>query len=183
MNITDNKVPSKKKSVKTNSEEKNETSTSVEEGTSGLNQTAEDQFVLELYWCIQELESTLVKGNLQAKQEQDILKSVNILKSNTAPLIKKRQIMRNKLGDYRKKMIQDEQKLKKQVAFVTFTNKTRLNKKSVFLKKATINVKQSSVKIDNESQEHLQDSSDNKDSCKIDKDSSKEFRFNFQSVN
>ncbi|KAI4499163.1 hypothetical protein M0802_005746 [Mischocyttarus mexicanus] len=169
------KVLPNKQIVKTNSEAKSETPISVET-KSGLDQKAEDQFILELYWCIEELQLTLNKGNLQPKQAQDILKCLNILRSNDAPLIKKRQIMRNKLGDYRKKMIEDKQRLSKQAASVTFTNKSSFNNKSVFLRKASTNVKQSSVKVDSESQENLQD---NKNNSTVDKDNSKEFRFNF----
>ncbi|XP_035744069.1 UPF0488 protein CG14286-like [Vespa mandarinia] len=177
-----NKISSKKKNVETNSEVKSDLPSSSVETVSGLNQEAEDQFVLELYWCIQELESSLEKGKVQMKQAQDISKSLNTLKSNSAPLIKKRQIMRNKLGNYREKMIQDEQKLIKHVASVKFTNKPNLYKKSVFLRKASTNVKQNSVKTsDSELNEQSHDSLNN-DRSIVDKNSSQEFKFNFQTV-
>ncbi|KAL2733536.1 UPF0488 protein CG14286 [Vespula maculifrons] len=174
-----NSISPKKKNVETNSEIKSETSSSVET-LSGLNQEAEDQFVLELYWCIQELESSLEKGKVQMKQAQDISKSLNTLKSNTAPLIKKRQIMRNKLGNYREKMMQDEQKFNKQVTSVKFTNPSNLKRTSVFLRKAN-NIKQNFVKTDSKLNKQSQDSLDN-DRSIVDKNSLQEFRFNFQSV-
>ncbi|XP_014468263.1 PREDICTED: UPF0488 protein CG14286 [Dinoponera quadriceps] len=105
--------------------------------TSGLNPEVEDQFELELCWCIQQLETSLANGKLQEKQMQDLNKHVRSLKSNTAPLIKKRQIMRNMLGDYKDKMAKDEMKLSKTVSSVKFTNPAAVNKKSVFIKKAT----------------------------------------------
>ncbi|XP_032679844.1 UPF0488 protein CG14286 isoform X2 [Odontomachus brunneus] len=103
--------------------------------TSGLNPEAESQFELELCWCIQQLETTLASGKLQEKQAQDLNKHLRSLKSNTAPLIKKRQIMRNTLGDYKDKMAEDERKLNKIVSNVKFINPV-VNKKSVFIKKA-----------------------------------------------
>lgn len=45
--------------------------------------------------------------------------------------------MRNTLGDYRKKMAEDERKLSKTVSAVKFTNSTVASKKSMFIKKAT----------------------------------------------
>lgn len=167
--------------METNAEVKSDLPSTSRETVSGLNQEDQDQFVLELYWCIQELESSLGKGKIQMKQAQDISKSLNTLKSNSAPLIKKRQIMRNKLGNYREKMIQDEQKLTKHVSSVKFTNKPDLSKKSLFLRKASSNVKQNSVKTDSELNEQSRDSLDN-DRSIVDKNSSQGFRFNFQTV-
>lgn len=110
--------------------------------TSGLNPEAEDQFELELCWCIQQLEATLVSGKLHGKQAEDLNKHLRSLKSNTAPLIKKRQIMRNTLGDYKDKMVKDEQKLNKIVSSIKFTNPAAVNKKSMFIKKAIRHSKQ-----------------------------------------
>ncbi|XP_025160290.1 UPF0488 protein CG14286 [Harpegnathos saltator] len=106
------------------------------DSTSGLNPEIEDQFELELCWCIQQLEASLANSKLQEKQVQDFNKYLRSLKSNTAPLIKKRQIMRNTLGNYRDKMAEDERKLNKTVSNVMFTNPAAINKKSVFIKKA-----------------------------------------------
>lgn len=47
---------------------------------------------------------------------QDTEKTIRLLKSKTQPLIKKRQLMQLALGDYRKKMIDEEKKLKKGMA-------------------------------------------------------------------
>lgn len=43
---------------------------------------------------------------------QEHTKSLNTLMSNTAPIVKKRQVMRLSFGDYRTKMLEDEKKVK-----------------------------------------------------------------------
>lgn len=63
-------------------------------------------------------------------------KNLNTLKSNSASLIKKRQIMRNTFGDYRAKMSEDEKKYKKSNSTIKFTSSTSTNKNSTFVKKA-----------------------------------------------
>ncbi|XP_018399427.1 PREDICTED: UPF0488 protein CG14286 [Cyphomyrmex costatus] len=104
---------------------------------SNLDPEAEDRFELELYWCIQQMEASLAVGKLQEKQVQELSKQLHSLKSNTAPLVKKRQIMRNTFGDYREKMAEDERKFSKTVSTVKFTGSTSAEKKSIFIKKAT----------------------------------------------
>ncbi|XP_071627161.1 UPF0488 protein CG14286 [Temnothorax longispinosus] len=104
---------------------------------SGLDPEAQDCFELELCWCIQQLEASLATGKLQEKQAHELGKQLHSLKSNTAPLIKKRQIMRNTLGDYREKMAEDERKLSRTVSAVKFTNTASASKKSIFVKKAS----------------------------------------------
>lgn len=78
----------------------------------------------------------LATGKLPAKQASDLNKNINILKSNTAPLIKKRQVMRNTLGNYREKMAMDEQKLGKNASSIKFTTAPSHNKRCMFLRKA-----------------------------------------------
>lgn len=102
----------------------------------GLDPEAKDRFELELCWCIQQLETSLAAGKLQEKQAQELGKHLHSLKSNTAPLVKKRQIMRNTLGDYREKMIEDERRFSKAVSAVKFTNSVSTDRKSIFVKKA-----------------------------------------------
>ncbi|XP_076230995.1 UPF0488 protein CG14286 [Calliopsis andreniformis] len=106
------------------------------ETTSGLSEEAEGQFQLELCWCIQQLEMCLATGKLPEKQAQDLNKNINILKGNKAPLIKKRQIMRSTLGNYREKMALDEQKLGKAASSMKFVPLPAQNKKCTFVKKA-----------------------------------------------
>lgn len=109
--------------------------------SSDINQEAEDQLEVELCWCVQQLQTALDSGKLTEKQKFDTNKTLNVLKSNTAPLIKKRQYMRTTFGDYRKKMADDNKKHGKNVNQVKFTRTTSSNliKKSIFLKKANDN--------------------------------------------
>ncbi|XP_058809104.1 UPF0488 protein CG14286 [Phymastichus coffea] len=105
---------------------------------SGLNQEAEDQFELELCWCVQQLEAALMNVNLQEKQVYNMTKSLNVLKSHNASLIKKRQVMRNTFGDYRTKMTEDEKKFGKTTGVVKFTtDNNKAQQKAIFLKKAS----------------------------------------------
>ncbi|XP_033329623.2 UPF0488 protein CG14286 [Megalopta genalis] len=106
------------------------------ETTSGLTQEAEDQFELELCWCIQQLETSLTAGKLSDKQMQELTKNINILKSNAAPLIKKRQVMRSTLGNYREKMALEQQKHGKTASSIKFVSAPKQKEKCVFVKKA-----------------------------------------------
>ncbi|XP_076264441.1 UPF0488 protein CG14286 [Rhynchophorus ferrugineus] len=101
--------------------------------TTGLSPEQERQFETELCWCIQQLQIGLSSNKLNNKQVQDHTKALNTLMSNTAPLVKKRQIMRLSFGDYRAKMITEEKKAKA-LSFKVSTSKA--SKKSLFLKKA-----------------------------------------------
>ncbi|XP_070164983.1 UPF0488 protein CG14286 [Polyergus mexicanus] len=141
---------------------------------SGLNPDVEDKFELELCWCIQQLEASLTSGKLQEKQVQDLSKQLNSLKSNTAPLIKKRQIMRNALGDYREKMAEDERKLSRVVSAVKFTNSASTNKKSMFVRKASQHDVQ---EFEEQANDHTQDTKQ----AIIDSNKTQiPFQFNFQ---
>nr|XP_003703599.1 PREDICTED: UPF0488 protein CG14286 [Megachile rotundata] len=131
------KPATNKKSVE--SSRTTDSANSSTDTTSGLSQEAEDQFEVELCWCIQQLEMCLATGKLLEKQAFDLNKNISILKSNSAPLIKKRQIMRNTLGNYREKMALDEQKLGKTTSSIKFLPPPMQNKKCVFFKKAGCN--------------------------------------------
>ncbi|CAL1543676.1 unnamed protein product [Lymnaea stagnalis] len=69
-----------------------------------------NRFAEELHWCITQLEVGLQRQTLDPKQIAETIKILKILKSSKSPMVKKRQAMRNALGDYRKKMKQDEAK-------------------------------------------------------------------------
>uniref|UniRef100_A0A1A9WVR4 Uncharacterized protein n=1 Tax=Glossina brevipalpis TaxID=37001 RepID=A0A1A9WVR4_9MUSC len=103
---------------------------------------SEVQFELELYWCIQQLETALNTGKLSQKIADDAIKNIKILKSSTAPLIRKRQVMKAALGDYRTKMKEEEKKMSIASKQIKFTRNTNLNldniKKSSFVKKSAI---------------------------------------------
>uniref|UniRef100_A0A0K8TR65 Uncharacterized protein n=1 Tax=Tabanus bromius TaxID=304241 RepID=A0A0K8TR65_TABBR len=107
------------------------------EGPSNGNVDPGQQFELELYWCIQQLENSLNSGKLNQRQSQDAEKSIKILKSANQPLIKKRQTMRANFGDYRAKMVAEEKKLlsdNKRIKFV----EAKPSKKSHFVKKCAV---------------------------------------------
>nr|CAD7196494.1 unnamed protein product [Timema douglasi] len=71
---------------------------------------------------------------------QDISHTINILKSPTAPLVKKRQLMRNTFGDYRAKMAEEENQFRKGSIQMQF-NTLSPSKKSSFVKKSTSIIK------------------------------------------
>lgn len=99
---------------------------------------ADRQFELELCWCVQQLETALNTGKLSQKVAEDTAKNLKILKGRH-PIIKKRQVMKASMGDYRSKMKEEEKKMSlapKQIKF-TFTSANDV-KKSSFVKKAAI---------------------------------------------
>lgn len=61
----------------------------------------------EILWCIDKLEMYLSIPKLPHKSEKDYVYSLKVLKSNKAPLAKKRQVMRLTCGDYRKLMAEE----------------------------------------------------------------------------
>ncbi|EZA52271.1 hypothetical protein DMN91_006942 [Ooceraea biroi] len=147
-------------------------------GTSGLSREAEDRFELELCWCIQQLEASLASGKLHKKQTQDTSKHLQSLKSNSASLIKKRQIMKNTLGDYREKMTEDERKLSKTVSTVKFTCSASANKKSMFIRKAA---QHTTEEPESQTDDHkVQDKLINTKAIMDNSRSQASFQFNFQ---
>ncbi|XP_050491801.1 UPF0488 protein CG14286 [Bombus huntii] len=142
------------------------------ETNSGLSQEAEDQFEVELCWCIQQLEMCLGTGKLPERQAHDLNKNINILKSNTASLIRKRQIMRNTLGNYREKMALDEQKFGKTASSIKFMPPPSENRKYVFVRKA--------ASASTKEKQTVTHSSNSSEKC-IDIDNVQNvFRFNFE---
>lgn len=115
-----------------------------EGGSSGiLNQEADVNsgdpgscLEVELSWCLEQLTLSLQTGKLTQKQEDETLKTMKILESSKTPVIKKRQVMRNKFGDYRSKMSQEEKSYK---IGVSIKDKSNKNYNSKFLKKSLSN--------------------------------------------
>ena len=104
---------------------------------SGLDEDAENQFQLELCWCIQQYENSLQRKNLPKNVTMEIEKSMRLLMSNTVTLVRKRQIMRNEFGDYRAKMAKDLKVHGNYVSNAKFcTPSEKIVKRSVFIKKA-----------------------------------------------
>ncbi|KAI8120363.1 UPF0488 protein [Lucilia cuprina] len=102
------------------------------------NTDTDSQFELELCWCVHQLENALNSGKLSQKVAEDTIKNLKVLKGNSAPLIKKRQVMKAALGDYRAKMKEEEKKMSLAPKQIKFTNSAEVNKKSSFVKKSAI---------------------------------------------
>ncbi|XP_037822812.1 UPF0488 protein CG14286-like [Lucilia sericata] len=102
------------------------------------NSDTDSQFELELCWCVHQLENALNSGKLSQKVAEDTIKNLKVLKGNSAPLIKKRQVMKAAMGDYRAKMKEEEKKMSLAPKQIKFTNSTEVNKKSSFVKKSAI---------------------------------------------
>ncbi|XP_021267325.1 UPF0488 protein C8orf33 homolog isoform X2 [Numida meleagris] len=73
---------------------------------------SDDQLRKEVDWCVEQLEIGLKTQKSTPKQIEDALRAIKTLRSDKAPLVKKRQVMRTIFGDYRKKM---EEELCKQL--------------------------------------------------------------------
>ncbi|NXP25990.1 CH033 protein, partial [Scytalopus superciliaris] len=63
-----------------------------------------EQLQRELDWCVRQLELGLKTQKPTPKQAEEALRAIRTLRSDKAPLAKKRQLMRAMFGDYRKKM-------------------------------------------------------------------------------
>lgn len=138
---------------------------------SGLDPEIEDQFEVELCWCIQQLEISLGTSKLPEKQAESMVKAINVLKSNSVPFIKKRMLMRNTLGDYRQKMKDDEKKFGKSAIEFKLTGKK--DSSSVFIKKACALQNKETVEKSTKSNSSLNQSNSNDES-------NEPFKFNFQ---
>ncbi|XP_039242145.1 uncharacterized protein LOC114000280 [Pipra filicauda] len=68
---------------------------------------SDEQLQKELDWCVQQLELGLKTQKPTPKQAEEALRAIRTLRSDKAPLVKKRQLMRAMFGDYRKK-VQEE---------------------------------------------------------------------------
>ncbi|XP_050835842.1 N-acetylglucosamine-6-phosphate deacetylase isoform X2 [Serinus canaria] len=68
---------------------------------------SDEQLWKEVDWCVSQLELGLKTQKPTPKQAEEALRAIRTLRSDKAPLVKKRQLMRSMFGDYRKKM-QDE---------------------------------------------------------------------------
>ncbi|XP_077283716.1 UPF0488 protein CG14286 [Arctopsyche grandis] len=104
-----------------------------------LRQQQEQQFQAELYWCVTQLEDSLSNNKHQSqKQVEDASQVLKVLKSQTQPAIRKRQLMRMHFGDYRAKMASEEKKARKVQNQISFTSNSDSNNKSTFLRKSVL---------------------------------------------
>uniref|UniRef100_A0A8B9GCF9 Uncharacterized protein n=1 Tax=Amazona collaria TaxID=241587 RepID=A0A8B9GCF9_9PSIT len=103
------KTSSSKKEIKEteiNRKAKAEASRCQNAGTSHQDETSQsgDQLWKEVDWCVEQLELGLKTQKSTPKQVDEALRAIKTLRSDKAPLVKKRQLMRAMFGDYRKKM-------------------------------------------------------------------------------
>lgn len=109
-------------------------------GTSEQPESAESmavKFEQELVWCIEQLQLGLETQNPTSRQAVEAEKALKILLSAKAPMIKKRQVMRNTFGDYRKKMAEMERKSSAAVKKGVISPAVSKNlQKSTFFKKS-----------------------------------------------
>ncbi|NXH48370.1 CH033 protein, partial [Dicaeum eximium] len=68
------------------------------------SQQSDEQLWKEVDWCVNQLELGLKTQRPTPKQAEEALRAIRTLRSDKAPLVKKRQLMRAMFGDYRKKM-------------------------------------------------------------------------------
>ncbi|KAL4239631.1 hypothetical protein ACF0H5_000440 [Mactra antiquata] len=164
----------------TSNEEKNPTID--EEGESQLQ-----KFELELVWCIEQLRLGLETQNPSSKQAMEATKILKILLSAKAPMIKKRQAMRNAFGDYRKKMAEMEKRslsaLRKSTVIPAEESS---HQKSIFYKKSsfssgdnTSHSHQNKNQSNNTEINKCDDQSNIESSAKSVKQLSSNFQFNF----
>ncbi|NXX39057.1 CH033 protein, partial [Tricholaema leucomelas] len=67
-------------------------------------QQLDEQLWKEVDWCVEQLELGLKTQKPTPRQAAEALQAIRTLRSDKAPLVKKRQLMRAMFGDYRKKM-------------------------------------------------------------------------------
>ncbi|KAM7038553.1 UPF0488 protein C8orf33 homolog isoform 3-T4 [Acridotheres tristis] len=65
---------------------------------------SDEQLRKEVDWCVNQLELGLKTQKPTPRQAEEALRAIRTLRSDKAPLVKKRQLMRAMFGDYRKKM-------------------------------------------------------------------------------
>ncbi|XP_048214956.1 UPF0488 protein C8orf33 homolog [Perognathus longimembris pacificus] len=63
-----------------------------------------DRLALELAWCVEQLELGLKMQRSTPKQKEQAIGAIRTLRSEKAPLPRKRQLMRSLFGDYRAQM-------------------------------------------------------------------------------
>ncbi|CAJ1080861.1 UPF0488 protein C8orf33 homolog isoform X1 [Xyrichtys novacula] len=169
----------KKKNRKKNPSNSSETQqkSSPEEGSKEGEDTelsAEEQLNRQLDWCIEQLELGMKSQKGTPKQKEEASRALKTLRSSKAPLVKKRQVMRAMIGDYRKKMEEEKSKqyklIQSEIASAGVKVVPEPTKRSVFHRKAEVKAKDTDVKAQSEEQ---------MSSAFVFTPSKEEFHFNF----
>lgn len=77
-----------------------------------MAESSDQKLQSELCWCIDQLKISLDSGKLNERQVKETEKAIKTLQNPKAPLVKRRQLMRVKFGDYRSKMENEQKNLK-----------------------------------------------------------------------
>ncbi|XP_065061244.1 UPF0488 protein C8orf33 homolog isoform X2 [Rhopilema esculentum] len=100
----------------------------------------DENFESELCWCIEQLELGVRNKNPSKDEAERTSKLIRLLKSEKSSKVKKRQVMRNTFGDYRKKIAaeakQESSKIKSEPK-ISSVSETKV-KRSVFIRKKEI---------------------------------------------
>ncbi|XP_060696661.1 UPF0488 protein C8orf33 homolog [Hemiscyllium ocellatum] len=140
--------------------------------------SSEEQLWREVDWCIEQLELGLRTQKAKPKQAEQAVRALKTLRSERAPLVKKRQVMRSIFGDYRKKMEEDWQKQFKSMLAATKSASIKpvgtQTKSQIFRKSVS-----SSKKVVDFSESHSMKSEGSTVQCVHDEDHQSHFRFNF----
>lgn len=102
-----------------------------------FDQDSDYQLMLEVMWCVQEIDALRTAKKTSPKQAEELQKVMRSLLNNKTALIKKRQLMRAYCGDYRQKMLKEDHMNKREEAKIQ--ENPVLPKKSLFIRKVASN--------------------------------------------
>ncbi|XP_066053851.1 UPF0488 protein C8orf33 homolog [Chamaea fasciata] len=102
--VSKNKTEEIETSRKAKAEDNDCQNTDTSHQDEKTSQQPDEQLWKELDWCVNQLELGLKTQKPTPKQAEEALRAIRTLRSDKAPLVKKRQLMRAMFGDYRKKM-------------------------------------------------------------------------------
>ncbi|XP_048408282.1 UPF0488 protein C8orf33 homolog [Stegostoma tigrinum] len=140
--------------------------------------TSEEQLRREVDWCIEQLELGLRTQKAKPKQAEQAIRALRTLRSEKAPLVKKRQMMRSIFGDYRKKMEEEWQRQFKLMLAATKSASIKpvgMQKRSQVFRKSVSNLK----RVGDFSESDSVNSEGSAVQCMHDQNSQSHFRFNF----
>ncbi|XP_070708180.1 UPF0488 protein C8orf33 homolog [Pempheris klunzingeri] len=149
--------------------------------------SAEEQLNKQLDWCIEQLESAMRSQKGTPKQKEEASRALKTLRSSKAPLVKKRQVMRAMVGDYRKKMEEERNKqykmIQSEIASAQVKVVSDFPKKCVFHRRAEVKT-QTATFQENPQQTEAQDSDPTSQTQRVTSafvltPAKEEFRFNF----
>ncbi|NXR29526.1 CH033 protein, partial [Cinclus mexicanus] len=102
--VSKNKTEESETSRKAKAEASSCPNTDTSHQDKKTSQQSDEQLRKEVDWCVTQLELGLKKQKPTPRQAEEALRAIRTLRSDKAPLVKKRQLMRAMFGDYRKKM-------------------------------------------------------------------------------